>query len=77
MRDRIRELADQAWRGLDAMDELQRFLHENPKAPENDNPGPTEIVELTDHLWRAEHISRIVNAGPKPRVKRRRRTIVS
>ena len=69
VRERIRQLADQAWKGLDAQDEIWKLLREHPG-----DPGPTEVAELTDHFWRPEHISRILSEEAKPRRKQRRRT---
>lgn len=70
VRERIRQLADTIWRGLEAQDELYKLLREDPRAP-----GPTEVAELTDHLWRTEHISRIAHGEAKGPRKKRRRTV--
>lgn len=71
MRERIAALADVAWRGLDATAELQQLLRENVDNPEA--PGPTEVSELSDFLWRPEHVSRIAHGEPPKRRRRQRR----
>lgn len=68
MRERIAALADDIWRGLDATAELHQLLREH-----QGNPGPTEVSELTDYLYRPEHVSRIAHSEPPKRRKRRRR----
>ena len=70
MRERIAELADTVWRGLDARDELHQLLRDH-----QGNPGPTEVAELTDYLYRPEHVSRIAHSKAAPRRKRRRRAV--
>lgn len=70
--ERIAYLADQVWRGEDARYELHELLRQNAG-----KPGPTRVAELTDYLYRPEHVSRIAHSdAPDPkRRKRRRRTV--
>lgn len=70
MEQRIAYLADQVWRGEDARYELHRLLRENPG-----KPGPTRVAELTDYLYRPEHVSRIAHSEPPRRRKLRRRAV--
>ena len=68
--ERIAYLADQVWRGEDARYELHELLRQNAG-----KPGPTRVAELTDYLYRPEHVSRIAHSEPSKRRKRRRRTV--
>jgi hypothetical protein len=73
VRERIVKLADEIWRGLEATEELQQLLRENPG-----DPGPTEVAQLTDYLYRPEHVSRIAHSSvPDPRKRRKRRRVVA
>ena len=68
MEAQITDLADRVWKGLEARDELHRLIQAN-----KGELGPTKIAELTDYLYRPEHVSRIASSPPpKPRKKRRR-----
>jgi hypothetical protein len=69
---KIRDAADRVWRGLEARDELYQLIREHKGDPEL---GPTAIAELTDYLYRPEHISRIASSSPPQRRKRRRRFV--
>jgi hypothetical protein len=57
----IAEKAEEIRRGRQARDELHQLIREN-----NGVIGPTEIAELTDGLYRPEHISRIAHSKPAP-----------
>ena len=71
VREEMATLADQVWRGMEARDRLHELIRR--RCP--DDPGPTEITELTDYLYRPEYISRIAHGKVKEpkRPKRRRR----
>jgi len=71
----IADAADRVWRGLEAQDELWHLIHEHGGDPKRDPSkiGATRIAELTDYLYRTEHISRIPSLEPPKRRKRRRR----
>lgn len=70
MEERIAYLADQVWRGEEARYELHELLRANPG-----KPGPTKVAELTDYLYRPEHVSRIAHGEPPKKRKRRRRAV--
>ena len=72
MEDQIREAADRVWRGLEARDELWQLIRQHKGEPEL---GPTRIAELTDFLYRPEHVSRIAASKPPKRRKQRRRAV--
>jgi hypothetical protein len=69
---RIAELADKVWTGLEAREELHKVIREHLGDP---GLGPTRVAELSDYLWRPEHISRIAVSQPAKRQKRRRRAV--
>jgi hypothetical protein len=64
----IVDAADRVWKGLEAREELQRLIQAN-----KGELGPTRIAELTDYLYRPEHVSRIASGPPPKPPKRRRR----
>jgi hypothetical protein len=68
--EKIAALADVIWRGEDARHELHKLLRENPG-----RPGPTRVAELTEYLYRPEHVSRIAHSEPPKRRKQRRRAV--
>lgn len=66
MEAQIAEAADRVWQGLEARYQLWKLIQEHPEL------GPTRITQLTDYLYRPEHVSRIA-AGPAPKPPKQRR----
>jgi hypothetical protein len=70
VREEMAALADEIWRGEEAREKLHKLIRENAG-----DPGPTEVAQITDYLYRPEHVSRIAHSDPpkRKRVKQRRR----
>jgi hypothetical protein len=78
VREEMAALADQVWRGEEAREKLHRLIRENLRSIERpDNPGPTEVAQITDYLYRPEHVSRIAHADPKDAKRRKRRRVAA
>jgi hypothetical protein len=70
----IADAADRVWRGIEARYELWTLIQEHKDDPDL---GPTRITELTDFLYRPEHVSRIASGDPPKPPKKRRRAATS